>query len=927
MTNSHKPLSRCLAFFTSLRSFWLAFVLVTQALLSTSAFAQGSPFTCDVVFYQVRNPNSSLTTQSQIFGYLNINSSTTPSPVYGTPPVGRLNALGYNPVDNYMYALEAGAGVPRLYRLGQSGYQLVGDILDNTGAAITGFTPTAGAFDAAGRYYFAGQGTSPSGVTVSLAPAAIFRIDRIPTTGNMTAAMRYNLNPQSVMNVGDFDFNGAGGPAGLLLGASRQVPYGNIPTMHRITLQPAASGTVGTASVVTATIAGATFGGIGSAFWDAFASKFYVFDNDASTFWEILNPVVGSPSAISVTVPAPLAPFDANTNPTDGTSCPISGVRRADLQIEKNDFNTTVATNQVVAYNITVTNAGPYPANYSVVSDPAQPGLQKLSVTCSAPGGPPSAVCPATLSTTTFETGVQIITFPPGTQLVFTVNALTTATTGVVTNVAIVTPGIDTIEINSSNNRATDTNTISGAAATVISAASICPANTTESTTNRILNGIFNSPTPFSTGAAFTGANNTFQSTSATTTSFVATQSGQRVYTPSYVIVQNPFFGDPGRSVVGGNNWLLVNGKGGGGNFSAWQQAVSLQTGVVYQYMYYVSNAVQPGGTSTIAPIVRAQLTTGTGTVAIGTSTTTIGTETLAPGDTWRLVQGTFTVATAGTVTLSIADFTAVNAAELGDVWGLSGITLRSCDPVANVRITKTDNRSTIAAGATNVYTVTISNLSPSVTATTALFTDPAVPNFIKGGITCTPSGLSQCTTPTASITVLNVEGAGLTIPLIAPNSTVTFVISGTVTGAPGSTITNIATVAAIGFIDSDPTNNEATDVTGITGNVNLSITKTNTVTALVAGTTTSYVITLTNTGPSNLVNGIFKDTPSAGLQCTSITCAATGPALCPNPGVAAGELSIANITSAGGVIIPSMIPTSSLRFTVNCNVTATGVP
>ncbi|NJS36126.1 MAG: DUF11 domain-containing protein [Brachymonas sp.] len=894
-------------------------------LLLTSWFspakAQGSPFTCDVVFYQVRNPNSSLTTQSQIFSYLSISNSVSPTPVYGTPPVGRLNALGYNPVDNYMYALSSGGNVGvQLIRIGQGGYQTVGAILDNTGAAFpNGFSPTAGAFDAAGRYYFSGQGTS-NGVAGSMEPNAIFRVDSIPLTGNMTAAQRYNFNVPNVMNFGDFDFNGAGGPAGLLLGAGQQGTYGNIRTMHRITLQPAASGTVGTASVSTTTIANAGFVSIGSAFWDAFTSRFYVFDNDASTFWEILNPVTGSPSAISVTVPAPGVPFTTNTNPTDGTSCPISGVRVADLQIEKSDFNTIVATNQVVAYNVTVTNAGPYPANYAVVSDPPQPGIQKLSVTCNAPGGPPSAVCPATLSTSSFESGVSVLFFPPGTQLVFTVNAQMTPTSGLVTNVAIVTAPIDATDPTPSNNRATDTNTISGAAATVVSAASICPANTTESLTNRIINGNFAAPTPFSSTAAINGALNTYQSTSAATPSFVAIQSGQRTYTPSFTIVQNPFFGDSGRSVVGGSNWLLVNGKGAAGNYAAWRQAVSVQAGVVYQYMYYVSNAVQPGGTSTVVPITRAQLTTGTGTFVLGTSTTVIGTETLSPGDTWRLVQGTFTVATAGTVTLSIADLTAVNAAEVGDVWALSGINLRSCDPVANVRITKTDGRITVSSGGTTAYTITISNLSPSVTATTALFSDPAVSNFIKNTVTCVPSGASQCPTPTASITVFNLEGAGLTIPRIAPNSTVTFVVAGSVTGAAGTTITNIATVAAIGFVDSDTSNNSAEDVDSVVGSANLSITKTNTVTALVAGTTTSYIITITNTGPSNVSNATFRDTPSAGLSCTSITCSAlSGSPLCPIP----ANLTIANMIA--GLPIPSMPSPSSLRFTVNCNVTATG--
>jgi hypothetical protein len=241
------------------------FMFAVMALWPKSSHAQGAPFTCDVVFYQVRNPAAPNDTVSQIFGYLNINSSTSPNPVYVTPPTGRLNSLGYNPVDNYMYAIDSSgvAGAPRLFRVGQGGYQLVGQILDETGAAFpAGFNPTAGAFDAAGRYYFAGQGTT-NGVASSIAPNAIYRVDFIPSTGNMTAAQRYNFNVPNVMNVGDFDFNGAGGPAGLLLGASRQATYGNTPTMHRITLQPAVSGNVGTASVVTATIAGATFGGIG----------------------------------------------------------------------------------------------------------------------------------------------------------------------------------------------------------------------------------------------------------------------------------------------------------------------------------------------------------------------------------------------------------------------------------------------------------------------------------------------------------------------------------------------------------------------------------------------------------------------------------------------------------------------------------------
>jgi uncharacterized repeat protein (TIGR01451 family) len=907
---------------------WLMLPLMLALMIPMQAQAQGSPFTCDVVFYQVRNPNTSgFTTQSQIFSYLNINNATSPNPVFGTPPTGRLNALGYNPVDNYMYALDATGGVggaARLVRIGQGGYQVVGDILDNTGAAFVGFSPTAGAFDAAGRYYFSGQGTT-NGQANSMAPNAIFRVDFIPAAGNMTAAQRYNFNVPNVMNFGDFDFNGAGGPAGLLLGASTQPNYGSIRTMHQITLQPAASGTVGTANVVTSTIANATFTGIGSAFWDAFASKFYVFDNDASTFWEILNPLSLSPSAISVLAPAPSIPYTTNTNPTDGTSCPISGVRRADLEITKSDPFTTVTTGQVTNYTITVKNNGPYPANYSVIRDPEVVGLQKLSVTCSAPGGPPSAVCPAVLTTATFESpGVQVITFPPGTTLVFSLNALVTATTatGAVSNVAIVTPAADTQDLTPSNNRATDTNIISVSTTNVITGAQICPVGTTESLTNRVINGDFASASPFSSSATVAAIN------SLGAANAVSLQTGQRAYTPvaNVNVLQNPFSGDALRSVPGSNSWLLSNGKNGAANYDIWSQTIGgLTVGRTYEFLYYASNTAS-GSAAGVVPNVQAFLNGAAMTGAGSTPTFAVPTSNNEAGvDNWYLRQGSF-VAAATTVTVSIRNINATNsgAAEQGDLLALAQPTLRECVPAADVRITKTNGVSSLNSGQLITYTVVISNTS-TVAANTSTFTDPAVPNFIKSSVACVASAGSTCPTPAG--TILALEGAGLTIPLVGINSTVTFTIGGTVTGAPGTTVTNIATVVGVGYTDANTTNNQAQDSDPVSGNVNLSITKTNTVTALVAGTTTSYIITLTNTGPSALINGIFRDTPSAGLQCTSITCSAIGAALCPNPGAAVGELSIANMASAGGVIIPSMIPTSTLRFTVNCNVTATGVP
>jgi uncharacterized repeat protein (TIGR01451 family) len=907
---------------------WVLLSLTLAAMIPMHAQAQGAPFTCDVVFYQVRNPNNAgFTTESQLFGYLNINSSTAPNPVFGTPPIGRLNALGYNPVDNYMYALDASGGVggvARLVRIGQGGYQVVGDILDNTGAAFVGFNPTAGAFDAAGRYYFSGQGTT-NGVAASLAPNAIFRVDVIPGTGNMTAAQRYNFNVPNVMNVGDFDFNGAGGPAGLLLAASQQATYGGIRTMHQISLQPAASGTVGTASVATATIAGATFGGVGSAFWDAFASKFYVFDNDASTFWEILSPLSPSPSAVAITVPAPAVPYATNTNPTDGTSCPISGVRRADLEIIKSDPFTTVTTGQVTNYTVTVRNYGPYPANYSVVRDPAVAGITKNSVLCSAPGIPPLAVCPPVLSIAGLESpgGVQIITFPPGTTLVFTINATINAPAGsFASNVATVTPAIDTTDATLTNNISTDTNVVTTPNSQVVSSPSFCPAGTVESYVNFVQNGDFSSGTAtnFATGAVTTGGLNSLALVGGTTTSFVSAQAGDRAYVGApFVIDQKTFAGDPGRAVAGSNTWLLSNGKNQA-NYNIWQQNVTgLTASRVYQFMYYASNLTRGTNTPTVSVIQPL------GPGALGATVSLVNE--VAVTDTWTLVQRTITGVTS--VLLGIQNQTANAATEQGDVLGITQIQLRECAQALNVSVSKTNSVTFLTANQTITYTITVSNNSTNTTAFTTTFIDPAATGLVKNTISCVvvpnTSTTTFCPAP-ATLTLLNVEGAGVTIPSIGAGQSVVFnIVAKVQPGTGGTTVTNVAFIIPVGYTDSNPADNQAQDADPVRSSVNLSITKTNTVTALVAGSTTSYSITVTNTGPDTMVNGIFKDIPTSGLQCTSITCASTGPALCPNPGGAAGELNVTNMTSAGGVIIPNMTPTSSLRFTVNCNVTATG--
>lgn len=99
----------------------------------------------------------------------------------------------------------------------------------------------------------------------------------------------------------------------------------------------------------------------------------------------------------------------------------------------------------------------------------------------------------------------------------------------------------------------------------------------------------------------------------------------------------------------------------------------------------------------------------------------------------------------------------------------------------------------------------------------------------------------------------------------------------------------------------------------------NLAISKTNTVTSVVAGATTLYTITVSNSGPSDADGSVLTDPPAAGLNCTAVSsCTPSGGAICP------ALLSISALQGAG-LSIPALPSGGSLSFGVTCAVTASG--
>jgi uncharacterized repeat protein (TIGR01451 family) len=135
--------------------------------------------------------------------------------------------------------------------------------------------------------------------------------------------------------------------------------------------------------------------------------------------------------------------------------------------------------------------------------------------------------------------------------------------------------------------------------------------------------------------------------------------------------------------------------------------------------------------------------------------------------------------------------------------------------------------------------------------------------------------------------------------------------------------VTNTATVSGFNapLADTLPANNTATAATTLNCSANLQVTKTNNVTTLTTGSTTSYTVTFSNLGPSSADNATVTDLPSPGLSaCTVASCSASGgtpAASCP--------ATPANLLTPGGTTLPGFPSGGVVQFIVNCNVTATG--
>ena len=322
--------------------------------------------------------------------------------------------------------------------------------------------------------------------------------------------------------------------------------------------------------------------------------------------------------------------------------------------------------------------------------------------------------------------------------------------------------------------------TVAGAFATVASAGTVCASSTREITaTNIITNSNFTDTAASPGNAGGVGLAGVNTEPANNSVSYQIGLQGNTAGAPN--LYQSPFPGDAARSVAGANTWLLANGNtlGTPANGIWWSQTVSgLFVGRTYTFVIYASSPTdgdQDGSPGALAALRLTITQAAAQIVALGTIV-----DDTAAADVWRIYQTTF-LASQSTATLAINNTVGTTGGERRGMFALAQPTLRLCSPLVNLTITKSNAVSTLTAGSTTSYTVTIANLGPSA-ADGSVLTD----NTSATGLTCTTvsctatAGGAVCPTVGGAAGQLSIgnimsPGSGVVLPTLPSGSTVSF--------------------------------------------------------------------------------------------------------------------------------------------------------
>ncbi len=225
----------------------------------------------------------------------------------------------------------------------------------------------------------------------------------------------------------------------------------------------------------------------------------------------------------------------------------------------------------------------------------------------------------------------------------------------------------------------------------------------------------------------------------------------------------------------------------------------------------------------------------------------------------------------------------------------------------ADLSISKSDGASSSNAGSPITYSIVVTN--PAAVAVSNVGVADSFPGSLSACTwTCAASSGGSCQSASGSgniaTTTNSVAGSGGTLTFTA-----TCTLSASATG-------NVANTATVSYAN-DPVagNNSATDTNSIVPQANLSITKTDGVTTINAGSPVVYSIMVTNPATVAVSNVGVADTFPGSLSACTWTCAASAGGSCQS---ASGSGNIATTTNSIAA------NNGTLTFTASCTLSTT---
>jgi uncharacterized repeat protein (TIGR01451 family) len=273
------------------------------------------------------------------------------------------------------------------------------------------------------------------------------------------------------------------------------------------------------------------------------------------------------------------------------------------------------------------------------------------------------------------------------------------------------------------------------------------------------------------------------------------------------------------------------------------------------------------------------------------------------------------------------------------------------CVPKRDLRLLKAGPATPFIAGKTATYSLTASNLGNVATTGSVDITDVIATQGVSFVTPQTPAGWSCTFTNTAAAndtancsrsTAISGKGGAATLSLmvsVSPDATATAVVNqAKVYGGGDPNKPNLTATGPVTNCRADNENQSgggafifgglettnagcAYESTALVRQALLTVDKTNNVSTLEAGGTTSYVLTFSNAGPSDAPGSVVNDPIVPGLDCNTLSFTSSPPGMVSTspfpPTVQAMQ--------GPGIMLTSFPANSTVNFTLTCGVTATG--